>query len=115
MSARRLRDGSWEVINEDGTRSIVWGVASTGQVANEGTAELVDHADGSRDAIVRPQPVNTRAAAGDFVKETLEVDLSELEKQLHRALVEGKVRYKRLSDGRALVDFDDFKRWVNGL
>lgn len=121
---RRLPDGRWEKINPDGTRSILWGVAGSGQPAKEGTVEQVDHPSGRMDAIVRPGPVSVGIGAtgfgpkpDDFVREpdALNIDLAELEEALVKAISEGKVRYEMIDGKRAKVNFEDFRRWLNGL
>lgn len=113
---KRRRDGSWEVVNEDGTRSIVWGVASTGQKAKEGTAELVDHADGSRDAIVRPEPASLGVRSGDFVREEIHLDLTQLEQQIMQAVRTGQLKTRPNPNGKGrIVDPRDFQAWVAGL
>lgn len=122
-SYKRLPDGSYEIINNDGTRSILWGKAATGQTAQQGTVEFVDHPDGRRDVIARPQPttLQTRNAwlptPTDFQKEEppLQVDLEQIEAALSNALRKGQVKYSMRPDGTAIVDFEDFKRWVNQI
>lgn len=113
---KRHKDGSWEVVNPDGTRSFVWGVASTGQVSKEGTAELVDHADGRKDAIVRPQPAAVGLRSGDFVKEEIHLDLSALETQIRAAVQNGTLKTRPAPNGQGrIVDPRDFQAWVAGL
>lgn len=120
VSYRRLRDGSWEVVNDDGTKSIIWGIASTGMKAREGTAEIVHHKDGRQDAIVRPQPASLGIRSGgdthpDFQREDLSVDLSEFQQALTEAMKRGEVKYTMIGEGKAKVDFESFQRWVGKL
>lgn len=119
---KRKKDGSLEVVNDDGTRSFIWGVASTGQVARQGIAELVDHADGSKDAIVRPQPVNTGIRSGyekrpdDFTLDDFQLDLSALAEQITAAVRSGRLKTRPAPDGKGrIVDPRDFQKWVAGL
>lgn len=116
---KRLPDGTWEKINEDGTRDRMWGRASSGEIAPEGRAYIKDHPSGRQDALVRPSPVSVSAStSADFVKEPpdeLRVDLEQLERALVQAIANGEIRYKRRPDGSAQVEFEDFRRWINGL
>ena len=66
---RRLsvRNPGWrghQIIDRSKTKSTLWGVASTGQVAREGTVSMVERWDGSVDATVCPQPIRLRLRAG---------------------------------------------------
>ncbi len=118
LSYKRLPDGSWEVIYDDGTRSIIWGVAGSGQIAKQGLVEFIQHADGSQDAVVTPQPSGLAAgptgapSSKDFQREDLSVDLSEFQQALIHAMKTGKVKYTMLAEGKAQVDFASFQKWV---
>lgn len=46
------------------TKDTIWGVASTGQIAPEGTVTLREHWDGRVDAIVSPRPIRLRIRPG---------------------------------------------------
>lgn len=60
----RRRDGTLQRVNDDDTRSTVWGVAGSGQRSRQGVVQLTEHKTGRVDANVTPEPVTLSTIVG---------------------------------------------------
>jgi hypothetical protein len=58
---RRRRDGAWTRV-VDGKKETLWGMASTGRMASQGSVTQIEHPSGRVDAVVRPEPVSLSAS-----------------------------------------------------
>ena len=60
----RKRDGTLQRVNDDDTKSTVWGVAGSGQRSRQGIVMTTEHRSGRVDAHVTPEPVTLSTVMG---------------------------------------------------
>lgn len=95
----RKRDGRYVRVNDDDTKSTLWGVASTGQRSRQGAVVLSEHKSGRQDAHVYPEPVSVglRPALGPDSRPTSHT---------------GSFRVTRMDDGTLYVSLRDVERLI---